>query len=134
MLDLVDFQEDKRGSLAKLRESQRKRNEPESIIDDVVNLFEDHKKTKYAASRIGSKINAKLKEIGAKKKAKEDATALLQERADLEKEKKVLEESAMEKEALLMKRVKTIGNYVHESVPVSNTEVGLVQGMDEDDH
>lgn len=130
MLDLVDFQEDKGGSLAKLRESQRKRYQPESIVDDVLNLFEDHKKTKYAASQISSKINAKLKEVGAKKKAKEDATALLQERADLEKEKKVLEDSAAEKEIILMKKVKTIGNYVHESVPVSDNEVGFcVQGM-----
>ena len=90
MLDLLDFQEDKGGSLAKLRESQKKRYAPEATIDEVVKLFEDHKKTKYAASQIGSKINAKLKEIGAKKKAKEDASVLLQERADLEKEKKVL--------------------------------------------
>ena len=126
MLDLVDFQEDKGGSLAKLRECQRKRYAPESTIDDVVNLFEDHKKTKYAATRISSQINAKLKEIGAKKKAKQDATALLQERANLEKEKKVLEDSATEKEAILMRKVRTIGNYVHESVPVSNNEVRFV--------
>ena len=123
MLDLLDFQEDKGGSLAKLKESQRKRYAPESIIDDVVLLFEDHKKTKYQATQIGSKINAKLKEIGAKKKAKEDATALLEERATLEKEKKALEDSAAEKEAILLRKVKTIGNYVHESVPVSDNEV-----------
>ena len=48
---------------------------------------------------------------------------MLQERADLEKEKKVLEESAAEKEAILLKKVKGIGNYVHPSVPVSNNEV-----------
>lgn len=41
----------------------------------------------------------------------------------LEKEKKVLEESAAEKDALLQKKVKTIGNYVHDSVPISNNEV-----------
>lgn len=41
----------------------------------------------------------------------------------MEKEKKTLEESAAEKEDVLQKKVKTIGNYVHESVPVSNNEV-----------
>ena len=41
----------------------------------------------------------------------------------MEKEKKTLEESAQEKEALLNKKLKTIGNYVHDSVPVSDDEV-----------
>ena len=43
----------------------------------------------------------------------------------MEKEKKVLEESASEKEAALQKKIKTIGNYVHDSVPISNNEVGI---------
>lgn len=43
----------------------------------------------------------------------------------MEKEKKVLEESASEKEAALQKKIKTIGNYVHDSVPVSKNEVRI---------
>ena len=45
MLDILDFQEDKGGDLKKLRENQRRRYAPESIIDDVLALFEDHKKS-----------------------------------------------------------------------------------------
>ncbi len=56
-------------------------------------------------------------------KAKEDATDLLQKKVDLEKDKKILEESVSEKEMALQKKLKTIGNYVHNSVPVSNNEV-----------
>ena len=41
----------------------------------------------------------------------------------------MLEESAAEKDVLLQKKVKTIGNYVHDSVPVSNNEV-LVLKLD----
>lgn len=41
----------------------------------------------------------------------------------MEKEHKSLEDSAQEKEVLLNKKLKTIGNYVHESVPVSDNEV-----------
>lgn len=55
--------------------------------------------------------------------AKGDANELLQKKAGLEKEKKLLEDSAIEKDALLQRRIKTIGNYVHDSVPVSNNEV-----------
>jgi len=43
--------------------------------------------------------------------------------ADIEKEKKELLASAAEKEKALKAKVKTIGNIVHESVPVSNNEV-----------
>lgn len=41
----------------------------------------------------------------------------------MEKDHKSLEDSAQEKEVLLNKKLKTIGNYVHESVPVSDNEV-----------
>ncbi|KAL8790873.1 MAG: hypothetical protein Q9195_006145 [Heterodermia aff. obscurata] len=74
----------------------------------------------YAASQINTKINVTQKEIGAKRKA--DATDLLLQKASLEKEKKGLEESAIQKQAALDKKLKTIGNYVHDSVPVSKTE------------
>ena len=45
MLDLLDFQEEKGGDLKKLRESQKRRYAPQPIIDDIVALFEDHKKS-----------------------------------------------------------------------------------------
>ena len=34
-----------------------------------------------------------------------------------------MEELGNEKDTLLQKKLKTIGNYVHDSVPMSNTEV-----------
>ena len=34
-----------------------------------------------------------------------------------------MEDLVAEKDALLQKKIKTIGNYVHDSVPVSNDEV-----------
>ena len=58
-----------------------------------------------------------------RKKAREDAAELLHKKTELEKEKKTLEESVSEKELLLQKKLKTIGNYVHNTVPVSNYEV-----------
>ena len=56
-------------------------------------------------------------------KAKEDSTELLKKKVELEKEKKTLEDSASEKEVALQKKLKTVGNYVHNSVPISNNEV-----------
>jgi seryl-tRNA synthetase len=56
--------------------------------------------------------------------AKQDADHLLRKKADLEKEKKQVEEEAVEKEKARDKKCKTIGNYVHESVPLHDNEVG----------
>ena len=42
---------------------------------------------------------------------------------DLEKEKKELEEKAKEMDTNLQKRLKTVGNYVHDDVPISDNEV-----------
>jgi len=40
----------------------------------------------------------------------------------LEENKKTLVDSAQEKEAMLQKKLKTVGNYVHDSVPISDNE------------
>lgn len=98
--------------------------------------------------QVGSKLNGILKEIGQKKKVskrthlvylhplagkqitwskylqnKEDASDLMEEKSALDKSKKDAEEHAVQKEAQRDRKIRTIGNYVHESVPVSNNEV-----------
>jgi seryl-tRNA synthetase len=55
--------------------------------------------------------------------AKSDATQQLEQKAELEEEKKRMQELAQEKEKLVDRKLKTIGNYVHDSVPINNNEV-----------
>lgn len=122
MLDVNDFIAERGGNPEKIRESQRKRFAPVEVVDEVIALWEDHRKTAYSAMQLNAKINEVQKQIAPKKKAKEDVGDLLKQKADLEKEKKDLLDSAAEKEKLLKVKVKTIGNLVHDSVPVSNNE------------
>ncbi|MCJ1337438.1 Cytosolic seryl-tRNA synthetase [Bachmanniomyces sp. S44760] len=122
MLDVFDFVPDKGGDLEKARESQRRRYAPKEAVDEVIALYEDYRKTQYEATQFGSKINITQKEIGLKKRAKEDAEQLLQQKTQLEIQKKAAEDSATEKDYALKRKIKTIGNYVHDSVPISNTE------------
>jgi seryl-tRNA synthetase len=56
-------------------------------------------------------------------KNKEDASELLQQKAELEKRRKEADDLALQKEVERDRKIKTIGNYVHESVPVSKDEV-----------
>ena len=88
MLDVWDFIKERGGDPEKVRESQRRRNAPVAAVDEVIALYEDHRKSmnlahpflylrgnrihrslaKYEASQVGTRINANQKEIGAKKK------------------------------------------------------------------
>jgi seryl-tRNA synthetase len=47
----------------------------------------------------------------------------LEQKVELERHRKEADEFAVEKEAQRDKTIRTIGNYVHDSVPVSNNEV-----------
>jgi seryl-tRNA synthetase len=57
----------------------------------------------------------------------------LEQKAVLEKEKKRMQELAQEKEKLVDRKLKTIGNYVHDSVPINDNEVwalgSVVRGL-----
>jgi len=58
-----------------------------------------------------------------KRKAKENADDLVKQKAELEKDKKSFIDSAAAKELALKKKIGTIGNIVHGSVPTNNDEV-----------
>lgn len=122
MLDVLDFITERGGNPEKIRESQRRRFADEKIVDEIIAEWQDHRKTNYDAFQLKTKINDVQKQIGAKKKAKENADDLLQQKSELDKEHKAMVESAAEKERLLQVKVKSIGNYVHDSVPVSDNE------------
>ncbi|KAL9090428.1 MAG: hypothetical protein Q9159_001957 [Coniocarpon cinnabarinum] len=110
------------GDPKKIKASQKSRYASEALVDEVYEMYEDHRKTKYGAQQIGTQINATQKEIGQKKKNKENADELLQKKRELEDQKKKQEELAVEKELALARKAKTVGNLVHESVPVSDNE------------
>lgn len=59
------------------------------------------------------------------KQNKEDASELIGQKVDLEKSKKEAEMNAAQKELERDRKIRPIGNYVHESVPVSYNEVRI---------
>ncbi|CCU76687.1 unnamed protein product [Blumeria hordei] len=122
MLDIFDFIVEKGGDPQKIKDSQRKRFAPEEAVDEVIALYEDHRKTQYAATQINTKINEIQKQIGVKRKAKENADELMKQKLKLETDKKEALENAAGKELILKKKISTIGNLVHNSVPVNNDE------------
>lgn len=45
MLDVVDFVTERGGNPKAVRESQRRRHAPEEVVDEVIALYEDHRKS-----------------------------------------------------------------------------------------
>jgi len=74
-------------------------------------------------------INAIQKEIGKILKAKGDAKVLLEKKAALEKQKKDIQKEVDDRRAGLEKKVNSVGNLVHPSVPVSNDEVTHLKSL-----
>lgn len=88
MLDVNDFITERGGNPELIRESQRRRFANVEIVDEVIALFEDHRKStsrpptstagpsllmplataQYSASQIKGKINDVQKQIATKKK------------------------------------------------------------------
>lgn len=95
MLDVNDFIAERGGNPETIRESQRRRFASVEIVDEIIALFEDHRKSVYSgfffsnnarrihkylqmltfnslaqynATQINSQINDVQKQIGAKKK------------------------------------------------------------------
>lgn len=58
----------------------------------------------------------------------------MEQKANLEKSKKDAEELAIQKEKQRDSKIRTIGNIVHDSVPVSNNEVRIVLGLRRETH
>lgn len=123
MLELNDFLKDRGGNPEKVKQSQRRRHAPEEAVDEVIAMFEDHRTTQYQAGTVlKGKVKAVQQAIGKKKKARENADEELKEKADLEAQIKTMELQAAEKRRLLERKAKSIGNYVHDSVPISDNE------------
>ncbi|KAJ5584092.1 Serine--tRNA ligase cytoplasmic [Penicillium hispanicum] len=122
MLDLNDFIAERGGDPQKIKESQRRRFASEEAVDEVITLYEEARRARYEVTQISSQLNGLLKEVGKKKKNKEDASELISQKADFEKRKKVAEDAAARKELERDRKIRLIGNYVHDSVPMSNNE------------
>ncbi|ROW15536.1 hypothetical protein VPNG_02318 [Cytospora leucostoma] len=122
MLDVNDFITERGGNPEKIKESQRRRGAPVEIVDEIIALWDDHRKTLYAATQLNSKINETQKAIGLRRKNKENSDELQAEKVAVEKSRKELLDAAAVKEADLKAKLLTVGNIVHDSVPVSNDE------------
>ncbi|KAL2917548.1 Cytosolic seryl-tRNA synthetase [Polyrhizophydium stewartii] len=128
MIDINLLRADKGGNPDLVRESQRKRGGEAKVklVDEVIALDEEWKKARFDADSINKKINQIGKDLAPLAKAKKldspEALALKDEKEKLIKLKEELNEAANEKERALQRKLRLIGNLVHDSVVDSTNE------------
>ncbi|KAI0052369.1 serine-tRNA ligase [Auriscalpium vulgare] len=121
-LDLLQFIDSKGGNAEEIRESQRKRGHSVEIVDEVIQMYADWVKIDFEANKLGKQSNALQKQIGVKKKAKEDADDLLAEKKAIDLQVEAKRKESREFEQTMRRKASTVGNIVNKTVPVSLTE------------
>ena len=76
----------------------------------------------FDLNQLNKGINAKSKEVGARKKAGQSADDVIAEVTSLKADLKSKEEALVAAEAAIQRQLRLVGNLVHSSVPVSLTE------------
>lgn len=123
-LDIVDFRDEQGGSVEKVKESQRRRFKSTAIVDEVVALDKEWRQLVDAKDNARKALNSMAKEIGKLMKAKkipeanEKKKGVAQAKLDLASLEEKLEKTLKQRNT----KLNSIGNYVHDSVPISGTE------------
>ncbi|KAM0750130.1 seryl-tRNA synthetase [Meredithblackwellia eburnea MCA 4105] len=121
-IDLLLLQESKGGDIASVIASQKKRFASEELVNEVLAMYKAWTVVDFNRNQLQKEVNKVQKEIGMKMKAKEDASELKAKKAELDKEVADLAVQSKEAEDAMRRKANTIGNIVHDSVPVSSTE------------
>ena len=128
MIDINLLRVEKGGNPDLVKESQRKRGGQKAVdlIDEIMTLDQEWIKAQFSTNEMNREINKIAKELGMfaknKKMDSPPALELKLKKDDLMKEKMELTLNSEEKEKLLFRKLKLVGNIVHHNVVDSNTE------------
>uniref|UniRef100_A0A0E0KA36 serine--tRNA ligase n=1 Tax=Oryza punctata TaxID=4537 RepID=A0A0E0KA36_ORYPU len=122
MLDINLLRTEKGGDPELIRKSQRNRSASVELVDEVIALDDQWRQRQFELDKIRQELNKTSKEIGKLKAKKEDASALIQSTEEIKKRLAAKETEVQEAKGTLDAKLVTIGNVVHESVPVSDDE------------
>ncbi|KAL8293343.1 hypothetical protein RQP46_000044 [Phenoliferia psychrophenolica] len=121
-IDVQMLQAEKGGDIAAVLASQKKRFASEELVNEVLALYKKWVAIDFERNQAQKDVNKIQKEIGPKKKAKEDCTELLAAKAEMDTKIVQLAADSKAAEEIMRKKAQQIGNIVHESVPISESE------------
>eukprot|EP00744_Colponema_vietnamica_P002360 GILI01003718.1.p1 GENE.GILI01003718.1~~GILI01003718.1.p1 ORF type:complete len:468 (-),score=179.35 GILI01003718.1:720-2087(-) len=124
-IDIKLLREDQGGNPELVRESQRKRCANVGLVDEVIALDQEWRKTRFNFDNLAKEFNALNKVIAEKKKASKGQDPCEEEVAkskDLSNQMEDIKKTEAEILVQVNKKLATIGNIVDDSVPVSDNE------------
>ncbi|KAK9293146.1 hypothetical protein L1049_021132 [Liquidambar formosana] len=122
MLDINIFREDKGHNPELIRESQRRRFANVDIVDEVIQLDKEWRQRQFELDNLRKDFNKINKEVARLKIVGEDASEKIKNTEENKQLTAKKEAEVQEARAALYVRLETIGNLVHDSVPVSKDE------------
>jgi len=103
-------------------ESQKRRGKGPETVQVVIDADKKHREGKYKLDQANAKKHSIQDEITKKRKAKESIEELLSEKEANANEITKLEKEEADLRTIVESLLSTIGNLVHDSVPISNNE------------
>ncbi|XP_078174123.1 serine--tRNA ligase-like isoform X2 [Carex rostrata] len=122
MLDINLFRAEKGFDPEIVRESQRRRYASIEIVDEIINLDKEWRQRQFELESLRKDFNKINKEVARLKMLKLDATEVINSTNENKKQTAEKEEEVQAAKAALDAKLDTIGNLIHDSVPISNDE------------
>ncbi|CAN1219344.1 Serine--tRNA ligase, cytoplasmic [Linum perenne] len=122
MLDINLFREDKGNNPEIIRQSQRFRFANVEIVDEIIKLDKEWRQRQFELDNLRKDFNKINKQVAKLKISGGDATELVQSTNDNKLQTASKEKEVQEAKATLYAKLETVGNLIHDSVPVSKDE------------
>ncbi|ESQ32250.1 hypothetical protein EUTSA_v10004203mg [Eutrema salsugineum] len=122
MLDINLFREEKGNNPEIIRESQRRRFASVEVVDEIISLDKEWRQRQYEVDNFRKEFNKLNKEVAKLKISGGDATQLIQQTEKNKKDSAEREAAVRDAYAALKAKLETVGNLIHDSVPIDNDE------------
>ncbi|XP_071693923.1 serine--tRNA ligase [Rutidosis leptorrhynchoides] len=122
MLDINLFREEKGFDPEKIRESQRRRFASVELVDEIIHLDKELRLRTFELEQLRKDFNKINKEVAKLRISGEDASAMIKNTEENKNSTAKKEAEVQEARAILFSKLETVGNLVHDSVPISNDE------------
>ncbi|CAL1374835.1 unnamed protein product [Linum trigynum] len=122
MLDINLFREDKGNNPEIIRESQRRRFASVEIVDEIIELDKKWRQCQFQLDNMRKDFNKMNKQVYQHKKDNLDITELMKSIEEHKQQMAVKEDEVLADKKALYVKLETVGNLIHDSVPISKDE------------
>ncbi|THU47737.1 hypothetical protein C4D60_Mb09t18780 [Musa balbisiana] len=122
MLDINIFRAEKGFDPERIRESQRRRFASVDVVEEIIHLDREWRQRQFELDGLRRDANRLTKEVKNLKIAGKDATEVISSTEEAKRLIAAKELEVIQAKATLDSKLETIGNLIHDFVPVSNDE------------